>query len=472
MTFYWYDYETLGPNPWRDRPAQFAGVRTDEDLNVVSEPLVLYCRPTPDYLPVPASCLIHRITHADLIEKGLPPAEFAARIAEELSVPDTCSVGYNALSFDHEVTRFLFYRNLIDPYTWHYKDACSRWDIIDLLRAAYALRPDGINWPAREDGAPSFRLEDIARANGIIQEAAHDALSDVLTTIAVAALVKNAQPSLFDYYLELRFKENVRSHLTRPALFVSGLVGASAGCATIIAPVSDDPDGGRGTLAYDLRYDPEVFASMSSEQLRALLFARRDDLPEDAVRPRVYRVRENTCPFVASPKLADEHISQRIGLDLDECRKNYGKLQALQPSFGEKIRTAYAREWPERDVDEALYDDFIPNSDRALLDRFLSADARNSGVSSIRFKDRRLSELVFRYRARNRDVELPEDEFARWKAHCRTKHLSADMNGRTRLDAFDAAITELRELQDGDEGALSVLDHLAHYGAEIRRWLA
>jgi len=41
-TLYWHDYETFGSDPRRDRPAQFAGLRTDEELNEIGEPLVLY----------------------------------------------------------------------------------------------------------------------------------------------------------------------------------------------------------------------------------------------------------------------------------------------------------------------------------------------------------------------------------------------------------------------------------------------
>ena len=38
FTFYWHDYETWGADPRRDRPAQFAGLRTDAQLNPIGEP--------------------------------------------------------------------------------------------------------------------------------------------------------------------------------------------------------------------------------------------------------------------------------------------------------------------------------------------------------------------------------------------------------------------------------------------------
>ena len=183
-SFYWHDYETWGADPRRDRPAQFAGVRSDEALECVSEPLVLYCRPADDMLPQPEACLITGITPQEARDKGLCEAEFARRIHAEMMQPGTCSVGYNSIRFDDTVSRNLFYRNLLDAYEREYKNGNSRWDLIDVARMFYALRPDGVEWPMHEPGKPSFRLEDLTAANGIEHEGAHDALADVRATIS------------------------------------------------------------------------------------------------------------------------------------------------------------------------------------------------------------------------------------------------------------------------------------------------
>jgi len=42
LTFFWHDYETFGKVPRRDAPSQFAGVRTDADLNEIEPPVTLY----------------------------------------------------------------------------------------------------------------------------------------------------------------------------------------------------------------------------------------------------------------------------------------------------------------------------------------------------------------------------------------------------------------------------------------------
>ena len=206
-TFLWHDYETFGIQTRRDRPAQFAAIRTDADLNEIGAPLMLYCQPANDYLPDPASCLITGITPQVAWERGVSEREFAARIEAEMARPGTIGVGYNTIRFDDEVTRFLFWRNLIDPYAREWQNQCGRWDLLDVVRMVYALRHEGIVWPTKEDGTQSFKLEDLSKANGLLHEAAHDALSDVRATIALARPIRQHNPKLFDFALALHKKD-------------------------------------------------------------------------------------------------------------------------------------------------------------------------------------------------------------------------------------------------------------------------
>ncbi|MFC1603359.1 exonuclease domain-containing protein, partial [Pseudomonadota bacterium] len=89
-TFYWHDYETWGIDPRRDRPSQFAGVRTDEALNVIGDPLMIYCRPADDILPQPDACLVTGLTPQKAVAEGICEAEFIKHIHAELAKPGTC----------------------------------------------------------------------------------------------------------------------------------------------------------------------------------------------------------------------------------------------------------------------------------------------------------------------------------------------------------------------------------------------
>jgi len=138
-TFFWHDYETFGIHPGKDRPSQFAGIRTDQNLNAIGEPLNFYCKPARDALPSTEACLITGITPQEADAKGLIEAGFIQKIVAEMAIPETCSLGYNSLRFDDEVTRYTLYRNFHDPYAREWQKGCSRWDIIDLTRMTYAL---------------------------------------------------------------------------------------------------------------------------------------------------------------------------------------------------------------------------------------------------------------------------------------------------------------------------------------------
>ncbi len=126
FTFFWHDYETFGRDPRRDWPAQFAGLRTDAELNPVGAPVTIYCRPPTDRLPDPQACLLTGITPQRCAAEGLAEHEFAAQVLAALGAPGTVGVGYNTIRFDDEFTRFLFWRNLIDPYAREWRDGCGR----------------------------------------------------------------------------------------------------------------------------------------------------------------------------------------------------------------------------------------------------------------------------------------------------------------------------------------------------------
>jgi len=269
-TLYWHDYETFGVDPRRDRPSQFAGLRTDESLNEVGEPLVIYCKPARDVLPHPEACLLTGITPQLALAKGVPEPEFIARIHAELAQPGTCGVGYNTLRFDDEVTRYTLYRNFYEPYAREWQQGNSRWDLIDLVRMTYALRPEGIEWPLHDDGRPSFRLEDLAAVNGIGHESAHDALSDVRATIGLARLLRDRQPRLYDWLFQLRNKRKAAKQLDlvghKPVLHTSRMYPSETGCTTLVMPLMGEPDNNNSVLVYDLRMDPRPFINLALQQ--------------------------------------------------------------------------------------------------------------------------------------------------------------------------------------------------------------
>ena len=472
-TFLWHDYETFGAQPRNDRPAQFAAVRTDAALNEVGAPLMLYCRPAPDYLPDPQSCLITGITPQHCLEQGVPEYQFAAAIESELARPGTIGVGYNTIRFDDEVTRFLFWRNLIDPYAREWQNQCGRWDLLDVVRTAHALRPEGIQWPARAEGGTSFKLGDLTTANGLVHEAAHDALSDVRATIALARLIRTAQPRLFDYCLGLHKKDRVAAELglpttqqgARPFWHVSGMLGVERGCLALMWPLAMHPHNKNELLAWDLAHDPRELADLKTDAIRTRLFTRTQDLPEGVTRLPIKSVHLNKAPMVGTNlKVLTPEVRERWGLDV-EAQLRHAQYGRELPDMSAIWAGVFARgEAAAQDVDEDLYGGFVGNADRRRLDALRRLAPDELARARTGFDDARLTELLWRYRCRNFPDTLSAQEAARWQQHCAARLLAGEGAARTLAqlaDSIDAAS------ESANERDMAILEALYDYAESI-----
>ncbi|MBZ6428721.1 MAG: exodeoxyribonuclease I, partial [Kalamiella piersonii] len=320
-TFLFHDYETFGKSPSLDRPAQFAALRTDSDFNPVGEPQIFYCRPADDYLPQPEAVMITGITPQVARARGVSEAEFAARIYALFTEEQTCVVGYNNVRFDDEVTRNIFYRNFYDPYGWSWQNGNSRWDLLDVMRACYALRPDGIVWPENEDGFPSFKLEHLTKANGVAHENAHDAMSDVYATLAMAKLVKEKQPKLFDFLFTHRNKNKLMTLIDipqmKPLVHVSGMFGAARGNTSWIVPLAWHPDNRNALIVADLAGDMSPLLEMDADALRERLYTRKSELDDSESPVPIKLVHINKCPVLAPANTLRPEDAARLGIDPD-----------------------------------------------------------------------------------------------------------------------------------------------------------
>ncbi|ALP51913.1 exonuclease I [Candidatus Tenderia electrophaga] len=468
-TFYWYDYEAFGLNPMSDRLAQFAGIRTDMDLNIIGEPVMMYCKPANDFLPNPSSCLITGITPQKALAEGLPEAEFIQRINQEFSQANTCVLGYNNLRFDDEFTRHTLYRNLFDPYAREWQNGCSRWDLLDLVRATRSLRPEGIEWPVNDEGRPSVRLEDLTVANGISHESAHDALSDVYATIAVAKLIKQQQPKLFDFAFNNRSKNKLFKLLNlreqKPVIHVSGMYPVEKGNMAVVVPVAQHPINKNGIIVYDLSADPQDLLNLSPAKIHERLFTRNEDLAEGVARIPLKTVHVNKCPVIAPFMTLDGKAAKKYGIDLNVCRTHLEIIRG-QPGLAKKIQKVMSEtEFEKRtDPDEMLYGGpFFNDDDKERMRHIHSMAPQDLVGYQPPFNDSRLPEMLFRMRARNWPETLTEAEQQRWQTF-----------RQTRLDvgAYLAELTRLSQMAERTDTELKVLKALEDYARGLEASLA
>ncbi|QJQ12528.1 exodeoxyribonuclease I [Pseudomonas putida] len=472
-SIFWHDYETTGINPRCDRPLQVAGVRTDFDLNEIDEPISLYCRPSDDILPHPAACLVTGITPQLLAEQGLCEAEFMTRVHAQLAQPGTCGAGYNTLRFDDEVTRYSLYRNFFDPYAREWQGGNSRWDLIDIVRTAYALRPDGIQWP-QQDGRTSLRLELLSKANGIDHGHAHEALSDVRATIALARLIRQKQPKLYDWLFQLRSKHKVMEQirLLQPLVHISGRFSAARNYLGVVLPLAWHPRNRNALIVCDLHQESLPLLRENAEVLRQRLYTRHDALAEGELPVPLKLVQINRCPVLAPLSVLRPADQQRLGLDLTLLQLRGEQLANQQAQWQDKLEHIYGKEdfAPSEDPEQQLYDGFVGDRDRRLCEQVRALEPAQLGRGQWMFDDPRLPELLFRYRARNFPETLTSEERQRWYGFCQQRLSDPQWGAPNTLGDFEQARQQAWE--GADEAGRSVLEAWQMHARQLQTQFA
>lgn len=426
-SFYFYDLETSGLNPREDRIMQFAGQRTDLDLNPIGEPTNLLVTLPDDTLPSPGAIMVTGITPQATRQDGISEREFCEFFINEVATPGTTIVGYNSVRFDDEFVRATLWRNFYDAYEWQWKQGRSRWDMLDVVRMTRALRPEGIEWPVAADGRATNRLELITKCNHIEHEHAHDALADVVALIAVTKLIKERQPQLIDFLYGLRDKRAVRRvanlSQSRPFVYASGRYPSAHNHTTVAHPLA--PGKNENILVFDLRYNLDELLEAEKDGTYIEKFgnhwqkANPKKVKIDFF-PMVKTLQYNHCPAVAPLGVLDKEDGwDKIGLTKEEVERNLQSLQA-HPEFAERMRELVEKrpEFPPAvDVESALYDSFLDDNDRKYCAVIRSNAATELADFHPPFIDERLPELLLHYKARNYPESMAEDEVPKWEEY-------------------------------------------------------
>lgn len=474
-TFFFYDLETTGISPRTSRIMQFAGQRTNMQLKPIGEPVNRIIKLSDDIVPEPDAILITGITPQQTLQDGETEVDFLKYFTEEIATEGTIFVGYNTIRFDDEFMRFLHYRNYYDPYEWQWAEGRSKWDLLDVVRMTRALRPAGIEWPFAPDGSPSNRLEYLTKVNKLDHEKAHDALSDVYATIAVATLIRNKQQKLFEYLLSIRDKKSIAkiAESTDPFVYSSGRYSSEFEKATVVASIGAHPIKQGNTLVYDLRHDPTQWIALTVPELvERLRFTRDENAPARLpVKPMQY----NHCPAIAPLGVLDAESQQRLAISISDIQKNLTTLRS-SADFTAKVAKAFAILDEERqtefvsartsvNVDEALYDGFFDTADKNVQRMVRAAAPSELLDASDKFHDGRLRELMPRYKARNFKDSLSTEERREWEVY-RTELMLAGGES-SRLAKYFKRLGQLAEQSDLTQNQQYILEELQLYGQSI-----
>jgi exodeoxyribonuclease-1 len=448
-SFFFYDLETSGFGAHQARIMQFAGRRTDMQLNPIGEPFNILIKMTEDTLPDPDAVLVTGITPQATIADGIAEAEFLQTFTNEIAAPDTIFVGYNTVRFDDEFMRCLHYRNFYDPYEWQWQDGRSRWDLLDVVRMTRALRPDGIEWPFDIHGKATNRLELLTALNKLDHAHAHDALSDVDATIAVARLIRNKQEKLFDFLLSMRDKRKIAGLVegAQPFVYASGKYPAEFEKTTVVFTICPHPGRQGSAFVYDLRIDPTQYASKTPEQLAELWRWKKEP---DEPRLPVKTLQYNRCPAVAPMGVLDDASQKRLQIDMTQISKHLAVLKHMT-DLEERLCKAWeilesGREQTslistEQDVDASMYNGFFDGQDKQSMRVVRAARPEELSDLNLHFQDQRLNALLPLYKARNHPKALTSEERAQWEKFCEQRLLGGGQHSR--MAKFFARLQEI-----------------------------
>lgn len=434
-TFFFYDLETSGLKAREDRIMQFAGQRTSMELTPIGEPVNILVKMTDDALPSPGAINVTGITPQMTLADGISEAEFCKYVTEEVFVPETVAVGYNTVRFDDEFMRACLWRNFYDPYEWEWKDGRSRWDMLDVVRMVRALRPEGINWPVTDEGKATNRLELLTKLNGLSHEHTHDALSDVYATIAVARMIREKQPKLFEFLFKMRGKNEVKKLVNledkKPFVYVSGRYSSEFEKTTVAVALTAGRNG--NVLVYDLRYDLEKVLKQGSRESvsrgepdgspAALRFYSPSNPVSKTFYPIVKELCYNKCPAVAPLSVLRDEDWERIGLMREVVEENL-RILMEHPEFAEQMREQHENRLefpPAVEPEGAIYDGFLNDSDKVKVAAVRNAEPSKLADFHPDFIDERLPELLLHYKGRNFPECLSESEAAEYEKYRRAR---------------------------------------------------
>jgi exodeoxyribonuclease-1 len=298
-------------------------------------------------------------------------------------------------------------------------------------------------------------------------------LADVWATIAIARLVRERQPKLFNFVFSNRGKREVfellRFGAMQPVLHVSEKYAAERHCIAVVVALAKHPRNPNGIVVYDLSADPMPLITLSAEELQERLFTPVSKLPPGVERVPLKTVHLNKCPVIAPLSALRPEDAERLKIDLSRCNRHLNMLKR-EWTLAKKIQEVMEFNGAEMvmdDPDLMLYDGFIGDADRATLKWLRGLSPDELSRAQPKFKDARLPELVFRYRARNFPETLTAEEAVRWEAY-RIRRLTVQgCGGSIVLSEYQARIDALEASPGLSAKDREILASLRSYSQEI-----
>ena len=386
MSFVFYDTETTGTNTTFDQILQFGAIRTDADLNELDR-FEIRCRLLPSVVPSPGAMRVTGVSVDQLIDPGLPSHyQMICAIKAKLEEwSPAVFIGHNSMTFDEHLLRQAFFQTLHPPYLTNTNGNC-RSDSLRFLQAIAHYEPGTFVVPANDKGKPSFKLDQLAPANGFDHSAAHDAMGDVEAMIHMCRIIAERSDTHWSGFVRFAQKAAVQDFMLDEEVFSLSDFYYGKPYSWMVSAIGTSPNNGSEMLVYNLAIDPSELVDLDEEALARRL----------ASQPKPVRaVRTNACPCV----LSYEDAPSQLRANAPEFDELISRVQYIQSEAGLTDRLVAAflstrEDWePSVHVEAQIYEGFSGPADQSLMTQFHRTGWNQRLQMVPRFADPRLQIL-------------------------------------------------------------------------------
>ena len=451
---------------------EIGGILVDENFKEIDR-FNLRCRLPEGELFSAMALIVNKTSIKQLTQTNLSHYQMLAEV-ERIFKKWTPSIflGWSNLGFDDELIRKEFFKGVRYPYL-NNSAPNKRHDGINIARAAYAIDPNILEVEYNEKNNAVFKLESLARMQGIDSTDAHSALSDSIMTAKVLNIVKNKQPDTWDTFFKTANKSDVETIIKKGEIITLNEYYYGKSRLHLVAPLHQKycmhPKYAGWFYGFDLRINVEPLLNMTIDELKV----------EMKKSPKFLRtIRSTKAPIIIDEKYGMQ-VEPYKSIDKSLIRKraeivknnenfSLNILNTLREIAEEKEQSKSQEElFPE----ESIYERFTSNKDTALFPAWHSAPWKDKLKLLDKFEDNRLVDFGKKIIYQEAPEVLPEGMFKSIKRKIRDRILSEGNEKWITIPKLYTEIDTLREkyTNENDNEKLQLLDEFNDHAMSIHK---
>ena len=407
MKYVFYDLETTGKNKDWSQIIQFGAICVDEQFKELDR-FEIRCRVKTGLVPEPEALLVNNTSIEILENSNLSHYDLVKDIKRKIeNWSPAIFFGYNSINFDEEILRKTFFKTLFSAYGTQL-DGNKRGDILNVIRSFHNYDNTKLKTAINSKGNISFKLEDLAKENGIDHKA-HDAMGDVLATIDLAKFIRKNNNNMWEQILLSCSKKDVDNFMNLNKNFSFNEFSFGKIKTSLVTNICTHPNYNY-PLCYDLSIDPVPILELNYKDLKKRM----------KEKPRFLK----TLGHNKHPAIFDNNYFFKIN-NIDKTKRNLFENRTTQiksnNEFLEKIKLILDEEYKEKEslkpqndilAEESLYFGGFPSSkDKNLMEEFHLSNWIDKYIISEKFEDERYRYFAKRIIYEESPQNLPTEVF-------------------------------------------------------------